>query len=848
MLWLTVLMNSYRKQTMNIDLEFFHNASYDGIIYARYNTPRKNINIKYTLFRDEDVICEVTENSANALVHFHNQPLGVYAVLAEVISDQGEILSLAEKSLHIKHTVGEEDMRDRSNLSLKGGHCFYENVDDCIVHVKFVPGGLKHLMRNWHHKLSIFSRLRNNLEFTRTFGDVIIKDKGYRELSGIYTLSANLHKKDMIGLAEELETLSYVVYCSITPTCVQYDDNFDPFYRPHHTAREDSFEGNSDISFDAGAEYTIPTPDFLPLQTYLKAGKGMNVSAAWKAGFSGKGINVHIMDSGIYPEHEDLVNNITVISGGNSDSNRNHGSASAGCIAASPNGFGMTGIAHHSHLYYYGAGDIDVIIQHANPGDIISTSIVFVAKTIQGDLYQVPRVENKYWWDVIHAMSKKGIVVLMSAGNGLVKGALKENIGVDLLDPSNNMNQYGDSGGIIVGACRHDTGTRVSFSNYSHESLYMNSWGDWSVATTGYGGLYDKGENRKYADNYAGTSSAAPLCAGSLAVIQSFCKQKYGVILSTYEFRKLLKKTGYTQGLNDKIGYRPDVYGAITYLDNKFSNAIRNGDFLNSTDSWTVHGDVKVVHDENDSAAYDNSAALFVPTYSITKPYIEQSFSVEPSKTYRVAFRYRAATTGGALKVSASPFGLSAGDNLGEIIVECTAHYKEAHFQFTCKPDMKKVHIRIQNINAPQSRSVLVKDVLINENQIKIDKYKYYYYHKSFGYWWYEPHVEVMNSVHKPVADITVCFRIHKSRYMTGGPNAGSVAPESYEYFEVATDDYGRTPLRQVAGYASDQYVSFRAWIKGGQEEPDEWVNMWGGKQNDYVEAPSDWQVWHTPE
>ncbi|WP_273802785.1 S8 family serine peptidase, partial [Proteus vulgaris] len=65
------------------------------------------------------------------------------------------------------------------------------------------------------------------------------------------------------------------------------------------------------------------------------------------------------------------------------------------------------------------------------------------------------------------------------------------------------------------------------FSNYNREIAFINSWGDWSVTTTGYGSLQKlPGDNRNYSRDYSGTSSATPLCSGALALIQDHAKKQ----------------------------------------------------------------------------------------------------------------------------------------------------------------------------------------------------------------------------------------------------------------------------------------------------------------------------------
>lgn len=128
---------------------------------------------------------------------------------------------------------------------------------------------------------------------------------------------------------------------------------------------------------------------------------------------------------------------------------------------------------------------------------------------------------------------------------------------------------YGDSGGILVGACNSADGRRLSFSNYGHYTFTINSWGQ-NVTTAGYGRLQDKpGYNRDYTHTYSGTSSATPLCAGALALLQSHAKRR-GILLTPETMKLVLKNSNYTEGEVDGIGKRPNVEQLIGVIDHMF--------------------------------------------------------------------------------------------------------------------------------------------------------------------------------------------------------------------------------------------------------------------------------------
>lgn len=289
----------------------------------------------------------------------------------------------------------------------------------------------------------------------------------------------------------------------------------------------------------------------------------MNVRAAWAAGHRGKNAVVRHLDFGVYSKHEDLKGNINIVHSRSETEDCNHGTASTGCIAAIYDEKGVTGIAHYCDFYFYDTGDLDKIVLDVEPGDIVSLDIQF---GISGDNL-VPVTHSKSWWDKIAACVDAGAVVILAAGNG----------GLDLKENAENglFQDWGDSGSTLIGASYHTSGKRVGFSNFNHSTSLLHSWGDWSVATTGYGSLQRKpGNDKNYSKDYSGTSSATPLVSGALAVIQSYAKNVYGMVLDSYDMRELIKKTGFRENTQQGIGWRPDVMAAIKYLENFFDAVV----------------------------------------------------------------------------------------------------------------------------------------------------------------------------------------------------------------------------------------------------------------------------------
>ncbi|MDZ8188703.1 MAG: S8 family peptidase [Nostoc sp. ChiSLP02] len=244
----------------------------------------------------------------------------------------------------------------------------------------------------------------------------------------------------------------------------------------------------------------------------------------WAQGYTGQGVVVAVVDTGVDRNHEDLKNNIWMNSkeiadngiddDGNgyvddnygwnfSDKNNNtldgngHGTHVSGTIAGENNGYGVTGIAYNAKIMPVkvlndsGSGSYSAIakgIRYAadNGADVINLSL--------GGNYSNRTLES-----AIDYASSKGVIVVMAAGND----------GEPLPDyPA----RYAYKSGIAVGAVDRDNNI-ADFSNRagSSEISYVTAPGV-NVYSTLPGNDYG---------SYSGTSMAAPHVAGVVALMLS---------------------------------------------------------------------------------------------------------------------------------------------------------------------------------------------------------------------------------------------------------------------------------------------------------------------------------------
>ena len=126
------------------------------------------------------------------------------------------------------------------------------------------------------------------------------------------------------------------------------------------------------------------------LRNQEQGGEDINVEAVWAEGVNGEGVNVAVVDDGMYFAHEDLAANVNTSLNHNYGTNSNdiygpyehHGTAVAGIIAARDNGIGVRGVAPRATVYGYnfltGAAQ-QRLVQDINRADAMARNRVVTA-------------------------------------------------------------------------------------------------------------------------------------------------------------------------------------------------------------------------------------------------------------------------------------------------------------------------------------------------------------------------------------------------------------------------------------------------------------------------------------
>ena len=196
----------------------------------------------------------------------------------------------------------------------------------------------------------------------------------------------------------------------------------------------------------------------------------------WNAGYTGAGITVAVIDTGVDYNHPDLINNIwsnnnEIPNNGIDDDGNNfiddvrgwdfvsndnapldpngHGTHVAGIIAASRNSFGVTGIAYDAKimpLRVLGGGD-----QWGNVNNAIRYAVDNGARVINMSLAGNTTDQDGRLKEALQYASNRGVIVVMAAGN---------NSGMSPLMPAS----FASNWGIAVGAV-NSNGAMANYSN-----------------------------------------------------------------------------------------------------------------------------------------------------------------------------------------------------------------------------------------------------------------------------------------------------------------------------------------------------------------------------------------------
>lgn len=288
---------------------------------------------------------------------------------------------------------------------------------------------------------------------------------------------------------------------------------------------------------------TLPDDPLLPSQWHLKTsgiaspGTDLNVENVWNyggtGGIRGNGIRIGVVDDGLEQSHPDLVQNVDAANGwdwNGNDSNPapgsgdRHGTACAGLAAArGDNSLGGSGAAPEAGLVgmrLIAAPSTDEQEAEAMlwKKDLIQVKSCSWGPDDTGKVLEGPGPLTLAALETATATGRqgRGTLFVWAAGNGRVGGDNSNydgyansihTIATAAIDSTGNAAYYSEAGANLV-VCAPSDGTSPALGITTTDL----------TGTAGYNGA-SSAAGGDYADDFGGTSAAAPLVAGVIALM-----------------------------------------------------------------------------------------------------------------------------------------------------------------------------------------------------------------------------------------------------------------------------------------------------------------------------------------
>ena len=290
------------------------------------------------------------------------------------------------------------------------------------------------------------------------------------------------------------------------------------------------------------------------------AGQDIRVEDVWPT-YTGSGINVAVVDDGLHYDHEDLRDNVLTSLNHNYSPDGtdlysyfdDHGTAVAGLIAAKDNSLGVRGVAPEANIYAY---NYLAAQSFASSADAASRNSAITAVSNNswgpGD-YGAPQPTQTMWetaveHGVTYGYGGRGVAYVRSAGNG---GSRNDHSNLD-----EQTNYYAVTTACAVG---HDD----KRSSYSESGYNLWVCGPSNSGRSGQPGIITTDNGNRYRDDFGGTSAAAPIVSGVIALIReansALTWRDVKLILAASARKNDPDNTGWEQGAL-KYGSTSDRY------------------------------------------------------------------------------------------------------------------------------------------------------------------------------------------------------------------------------------------------------------------------------------------------
>ena len=255
-----------------------------------------------------------------------------------------------------------------------------------------------------------------------------------------------------------------------------------------------------------GCQWHLNNPD----------GEDINVEPVWADGFKGEGVNVAVVDDGMYFTHEDLRDNVDATrnhdytSSGIDHPLAHHGTNVAGVMSARDNGIGARGVAPRATIYGYNflADSTDSNLVDAMSRNRDATAVSNNSWGPRGGP-GVGRAGSLWELAVDQGTTNghdgKGTFYAFSGGNGHLDG------------DNANLDEFANYYGVTAVCAVNEHDTRSSYSEMGANLWVCAPSGD---RAQDYRGIVTTENSDRYVDDFSGTSASTPAVSGVAALLR----------------------------------------------------------------------------------------------------------------------------------------------------------------------------------------------------------------------------------------------------------------------------------------------------------------------------------------